>query len=127
MKRDSIKWVIFGALVCAGFVSPGCKSVRPGVTKINNAVILDTGESPGRVERAAMIVLEDLHQIIVEVEHDDDVCTIDSHDRQGTKYIVTIEAKSPARTRIMVRIKPGHNENASRIVLERIEKELGLR
>ncbi len=108
--------------ICIGLAS--CTQVRPGVKTVNGAVVQNVQQAPEDVMRAAEEVFLEMKYVVATEKVDSVKKRITAHNAQGTRFTVEARRKTPTLTEYTVRIDPGQNENASRIIIEKINERL---
>jgi hypothetical protein len=105
-------------------VLASCTQVRPGVKTVNGAVVQNVAQAPEEVMRAAEETFMEMGYIVATEKTNSVKTRITAHNAQGTRFTVEARRKTPTLTEYTVRIDPGQNENASRIIIEKINERL---
>jgi len=116
-----------GLVVLASLVLlAGCTTTRPGMTTKGDKLVQSVNASPSAVAGAATRVFHELGYSIAEHQADGNAARVRAHDRQGNAYILRAEADAQSHTRYTLELKPGFDENALRLLADRINRRLGL-
>ncbi len=122
--NQSVSNLLMGLFGLLALSSCSSSEVRPGVNKVNDALIQYSPHAPEQVAQAIHRVMQAMNYIPESESEKKGRYTIRARDRQGTLYVFTVTPVSSTATEYTIHIKPGEDENARILLANKIRHTL---